>query len=382
MKRILLIHNNYRSTGGEDIAVKNELEMLQRNFEIKTLIYDNKIQNIFDLISFFTLSNTSVNKEIISNVEEFNPDLVYFHNTWFKVSLGIFKYLNNKKIKVMVKIHNFRYDCTKSLDSKKHLINEEFCYACGFSNKNVFSFNKYFNQSYLKSLFSIYFGKKYLKILKNENTYIAVLTSFHKKFLKDRHLKSKNVFVIPNFIQTKKLQMKPNKDYFIYAGRISKEKGIEQMIESFLSSNLNRNSLKIVGDGPLYKNLLKKYNLPNIEFLGTLSNEKTLSLIANSSGVISGTRLYEGQPTLLCEASMLGVPVVFPDTGGIKEFLPSEYDFLYKQFDYESLVNKLNSLTNKKLVNKNTSNAHLHILEKLNEVSIIKIFQEVIASND
>ena len=42
MKRILLIHNNYRSTGGEDIAVKNEIEMLQRNFEIKTLIYEIK----------------------------------------------------------------------------------------------------------------------------------------------------------------------------------------------------------------------------------------------------------------------------------------------------------------------------------------------------
>ena len=382
MKRILLIHNNYRSTGGEDIAVKNELEMLQRNFEIKTLIYENKIQNIFDLISFFTLSNISVNKEIIKNVEEFNPDLVYFHNTWFKVSLGIFKYLNNKKIKVMIKIHNFRYDCTKSFDSKKHLVNEEFCYACGFSNKSVIRFNKYFKESYLKSLFSIYFGKKYLKIIKNENTYIAVLTSFHKKFLKDIHLKSKNVFVIPNFIQTKKILMKSNRDYFIYAGRISGEKGVEQMIETFLSSNLYRNNLKIVGDGPLYKYLSKKYNLPNIEFLGLLSNEKTLSLIANSSGVISATRLYEGQPTLLCEASMLGVPVVFPDSGGIKEFLPSEYDFLFNQFDYESFLNKLNLLTNKKLVNKNVRNAHLHIVEKLNEVSIIKIFQEVITSND
>ena len=98
----------------------------------------------------------------------------------------------------------------KSFDSKKHLINEEFCYACGFSNKSVFSFNKYFNESYLKSLFSIYFGKKYLKILKNENTYIAVLTSFHKKFLKDRYSKSKNVFVILTLFK-QKLQMKSNK---------------------------------------------------------------------------------------------------------------------------------------------------------------------------
>ena len=30
MKKILLVHNNYRLQGGEDIAVKNELKLLEK----------------------------------------------------------------------------------------------------------------------------------------------------------------------------------------------------------------------------------------------------------------------------------------------------------------------------------------------------------------
>ena len=48
-----------------------------------------------------------------------------------------------------------------------------------------------------------------------------------------------------------------------------------------------------------------------------------------SKVVISATKLYEGQPTLLCEATMNYIPVIFPNSGGINEFLPKNYKFLY-----------------------------------------------------
>ena len=66
MKKLLVIHNNYRQQGGEDIAVLNELELLENNFQVKTLFYENKIKSIFDILAFFTLSNKSVNKDLIS----------------------------------------------------------------------------------------------------------------------------------------------------------------------------------------------------------------------------------------------------------------------------------------------------------------------------
>ena len=202
MKKILIIHNKYRDEGGEDIAVSNEIELLKKNFDVRVIIYKNKIKSISDILSLIFLTNYSLNKEIMNTVNKFNPDIVYFNNTWFRISLGIFKKLIANNSKILIKLHNFRYNCTKSLLSERHLDGEEFCPACGFSQYKLHSFNKYFKESYLKSLFAIYFNKKYIKILQNNKISIAVLTEFHKNFLSRKYGIKDNVYVIPNFINS------------------------------------------------------------------------------------------------------------------------------------------------------------------------------------
>ena len=47
-----------------------------------------------------------------------------------------------------------------------------------------------------------------------------------------------------------------------------------------------------------------------------------MKMINESKAVVTATKLYEGQPTLLCEASVSSVPSIFPDYGGISEFFP------------------------------------------------------------
>ena len=101
-------------------------------------------------------------------------------------------------------------------------------------------------------------------------------------------------------------------DYLVYAGRISNEKGVEDLIKSFLLSNSKKISLKIIGDGPELNKLKEKYVNENIIFLGKLSNSETINIIKNSRAVVTATRLLEVQPTLLCEASINSIPSIFP----------------------------------------------------------------------
>ena len=378
MKKLLVIHTEYQEKGGEDIAVRNEIDFLSKYFETDELIFSNVIDNyLLQTVNFFRNKNSKSLKIIDKKIEKFKPDIVYIHNTWFKVSLGIFDLLEKKKKKPILKIHNFRYDCTKSQFISKHVSNGETCNACGLENNNRF-FNKYFENSYIKSFFVNHYGKKYFEILKSYNLEIVVLTKFHEKYFKEINLVKNNITVIPNIIELTTVDKNQNNNYFIYAGRISKEKGVKELIEAFNKLNLKETKLKIIGNGP-DKNKLIKYNQnPNVEFIDFLPNEKILELIKNSIAVVTATKLYEGQPTLLCEASAMGIPSIFPRTGGINEFFPENYQLSYEQFNYDDLKEKMINVVDLS-IRKKIGNDNKIFLEKLlNRNEIIEKIENLV----
>ena len=47
-------------------------------------------------------------------VRDFKPEIAYVHNTWYKGSLSVFHTLSKLKIPYFIKLHNFRYFCTKT----------------------------------------------------------------------------------------------------------------------------------------------------------------------------------------------------------------------------------------------------------------------------
>ena len=341
MKKILFIHTFYQNKGGEDIAVENELNLLKEVFEVETLFFSNNIKNYFlEFFSFVLNRNIKIQRLLNQKISEFQPDIVYVHNTWFAASLGIFDVLKKRDVKVLLKLHNLRFNCTRTYLSKKHFENDNICLCCGKKREDLGFFNKYFEESFLKSLYVTRYGKKYFKILNEMDLTILVLTSFHKKFLESLSIKNK-IEIFPNYIDvTKNTVKRKNLPYLVYAGRISQEKGVEELIHAFLNSGMDDYKLKIIGNGPLLKSLLD-IEYENIEFLGEVENQEVLKIIQNSLCVITATKLYEGQPTLLCEASSLGVPSIFPNTGGISEFFPRDYSLTFEQFNYKDLESKI-----------------------------------------
>ncbi len=383
MKKILIVHNNYRSIGGEDIAVQSEVSFLKKHYEVETLFFQNDKKNF--LINIFSLlfgSNFQSNKKIEDVINKFKPDLAYIHNTWFKASLGIFKILNKNGITTFIKLHNFRYYCTKNYLSSKHLGNKKICEACGLNHKSLGYFNKYFQESYFKSFAVNKFGKKYIKVLKNNNNKILVLTEFHKNFLTNLGVDQNKIFIYPNYIDfadTKSETHRDSDEYIIYAGRVSEEKGVEDLIKSFIDVDIPNFKLKIVGDGPILKRLIRTYkdNTNFIEFIGEKSNKEVIKLILNSRAVVTATKLYEGQPTLLCEASAMGIPSIFPITGGIKEFFPDNYPLSFEQFNYEDLKEKFKLLEDKNKMRYIGKNNQDYLKKILNTENLKDSFEKI-----
>ena len=95
--KILIIHNKYKIFGGEDSNIIDEIELLSRENDLEYLEFDNNQRlNLYDLLCFVTSKNYMANKLVKEKIKEFNPDVVYVHNTWFKAGLGLFKNYRRK----------------------------------------------------------------------------------------------------------------------------------------------------------------------------------------------------------------------------------------------------------------------------------------------
>ena len=383
MKKILVINTKYKKFGGEDSNFVEEIKFLKKFYNVDYLNFDNSEKlNIYDVIGFFTLSNPSINKVLKLKLKSFKPDVVYVHNTWFKANLGIFNILIKENVEVILKIHNFRFACTDTFRASKHFNGQEFCYKCGNKNKSLIGFNKYFENSYIKSFFVNLYGKKYINILRNYNLKIIALNEFSKNYLIKKGVNKSKVFTNYNSFEiSKNNSYSADSEYVVYAGSLVEQKGVQELLESWKESKINL-KLLVIGTGQLENKILNNNPSKNIEFLGFLKNEKVIDLIKSSRAVITATKIFEGQPRLISEASAYGVPSIYPSFGGLDEYFPENYKLSFKQFDYQDLVEIILLLQNKQLLKEESNKIFNFINENMSLNILNKNLESIFNSNE
>ncbi len=352
MKKILLINTEYREYGGEDANIKDELNLLSKYFDVEFINFSNSSNNLSSILGFISSNNHSSNKILYRKISSFKPDVLYVHNTWFKANLGVFKISKKLNLPIIVKIHNYRFDCGRFFLKKNHLRDELFCNKCSMRKSDSFYLNKYYKASLIKSLLLTLYSKRYFNIIKNNDIQIACLNNFQKNYLIRLGIdKSKlNILHNPMPINVTKNTFDFDSSYALYAGRIDSSKGVDLLINAWLNSKMKDIRLKIIGEGELLKFLVNKYRNEKIDFLGNISNVEAIKEIKNSRAVLTATKMYEGQPRLLAEASSMGIPSIFPNFGGMAEYFPSNYLLSFEQYNYKDLIEKINLLQDKKLL--------------------------------
>lgn len=378
--KILVLHNKYQISGGEDTVVQNEVELLRRNgHQVELVYFDNsEIKGLLNTLKaavevLYSFSASARLKPIISS---FKPDVIHVHNFFPKLSPSVFYLAQKMQIPIVQTIHNFRMICPSAI-----LMHEEKIFESSLHQRFAFTAvaKKVYRGSYLQTfVLALHnFVHNQIGTWKSKVDGLIFLTDFAKeKFLSSKlRLNNENLFIKPNFVEDQGFNYQ-RETHFLFVGRLSTEKGIDLLLEAFSQSP---HQLKIIGTGPL-ENMVREASdkHTNIEFLGKQPHDAVIEYMKNCRALVFPSIWYEGMPMTIIEAFSTGCPVIASDLGAMKNLISHEYNGVkFEVNDTQALINSLDSVTEHMPENARNTFLENYNSEK-NYSELIAIYTEVI----
>jgi len=306
----------------------------------------NKPLGIFQQIknSLKILYSLEAKNKISKLLTEWKPDIVHLNNFAHQISPSILSVFKKHKIPAVMTLHDYKLVCpTYSM-----LLHKKPCERCK-NGKYYYCFvNKCTKNSKVKSFVNtleMYLHHKVLKIYNKINIFISP-SKFLMKKVKEMGF-NRDIVYLPNFVDLEKY--KPSYDFkdriIVYFGRLSKEKGVDTLINAVKNLDVK---LKIVGGGPDGDKLINKVkveNVSNIYFLSYKEEKELIDIIRESLFVVIPSEWYENNPRSVLESFALGKPVIGARIGGIPELvIDGETGFTFKTGDSTDLREKIKYL--------------------------------------
>ena len=368
--RVLLVNKFYYPRGGDCVVVMNTEKLLRENgvdVQVFAMDYPQNLpthyQNYFpSQVSFGggmskqwqalkrTLGMGDVKDSFNAVLDDFKPDVVHLHNIHSYLSPVVGELAHQRGIRVVWTLHDYkllcpRYDC---------LLGGKPCEKCFTGAKHNVLLRKCMKGSLAAS------GVAWLEALKwnrhqlEKNTDVFLCPSeFMAKKMVAGGFAPEKVKVLNNFLDPVKLRRyqaidnnEPREDYYCFVGRLSSEKGIEDLLEA--AAHLPYR-LKVAGSGTLEPAMRIKYaDKENIQCLGMLDAPDVAQLLAHARFSIVPSQWYENNPLSVVESLCAGTPVAGTDMGGIPELIDDSNGIVFQSFDKEALTNSITMAMSRK----------------------------------
>ncbi len=337
-----VIHFSVRD---ENISETEDLKYFVNPIQYKDVSFFTKLKNIKRFI-YSAEAKENLEKLIL----EKKPDIAHLHIFYGRLSNSILPVLKKYNIPTVMTVHEYRMLCPiyTMLDKEGNIC--EKCANGNYIHCVLKKCNKgdIFNSTI--SAFECFIRDKFFPYEKHIDKFIMV-----SKFIMDRHIKYKpelkeKAVQIYNFVNSdfkKELKFLHN-NYYLYFGRLSREKGLFTLIKAW--KNFPDLYLKIVGTGDLEKEIRDFINtnkINNINLLGYKYGVELKEIIENAKFVIVPSEWYENNPMSLIESFSEGTPVIGAEIGGIPELVKNGITgFLFKPKNIDSLIQSIKKAEN------------------------------------
>ena len=389
--KVLLAHNHYHPPSGENIVFNNEKELL-RKYGVEVVTYERSNTEIDEFgpyqkvkLALTAVWSKNTYAQISKLIQQTSPQIAHFHNTFPLISPSAYAACQDHGVPVVQTLHNYRLICPGAMLHR----NGHPCEDC--VGKNLFQ--AVLHRCYKNSFFATAALCRMLQKNRRRGTYHKLVNRYIalSDFAVSRMTMGgfpKHKFIVkPNFLPSiTTLETTPDKKrgYAIYAGLLSKEKGVRTLVPAW--KHIDYLPLKVIGDGPLRRELEKeaeRYGL-NIEFLGYRSHEEVIKIVQQASLQVIPSEWYETFGMVVIEAYQCGIPVVASRIGSLAEIvIDGQSGLLFEPGNAQDLAQKINMLvTNTDLASKLADRARRIFDERYTEDRnfeiLIDIYQRAI----
>jgi glycosyltransferase involved in cell wall biosynthesis len=287
---------------------------------------------------------------IINKINETETALIICHNVYHKYPMAdLLKAIKERtSAKLVLIFHDYKavcprcnlYNgeriCTDCTDGKFMNVIKHRCRNKSLLQSSVLAVDSYYNNSY-RNVYS------YPDIFITPSHFMA--KQLNKMGFNHEIKVIHNPINISQFKRTKK--MNGLQQTVLYAGRFSKDKGIELFLEA--ASKLKKVKFLIAGVGDLIE-MVKKAGkeMANVEYLGSLNRDQLFDAFDRSDFLVLPSIWFENNPMIIIEAMTYGLAVIGSDIGGIPELINEGRGYLFdplKPSSLPELIQQLGAMT-------------------------------------
>lgn len=287
--------------------------------------------------SFTTIYSRDNRQKIAHILDVFQPDIVHLHNYNFQLTPSILPEIKQRGIKIVYTAHDSQLVCPyhRLYNFQKDII----CDKCTNGRFIHCTLDRCFDGSLLKSLLGTFESYLYHGLAFYNKYFDAVISP--SPFLASYLQKSYRgeIHILPNFINDPKLLLgREKRNFMLYFGRISKEKGIIQILPILESLGIE---IKIIGPIPEETEITGS---SNIHFLGPKYGLELFEYIADAKFVIQPSKGYENCPMSVIESFACGTPVIAPNHSGFRDLIEDGKNGFLVRFDQPDIGTILKEL--------------------------------------
>jgi glycosyltransferase involved in cell wall biosynthesis len=313
--RVLVVHNRYRSAmpSGENRVVDDEVEMLRdAGVNVETFF-----RNSDDIADFSPLQRATLAISPTYNVEavrafrrviaDRRPDIVHLHNPFPLISPWVVRAAKQAGVPVAQTVHNYRFACPNGLFYRDGQVCED-CADKAFPWPAVQ--HGCYQGSRSSSLAMAVAARSHRSTWALVDRFLCV-SEFVAEKLARAGVEGERIIVKYNAVDDPGPPA-PLGEGFVFAGRLSDEKGVEHLLEAWSLSGLGtQTTLTIAGDGPLRSAVeVEAARTAGLRYVGQVDREQIGALVRSSRAVVVPSGCFEALPTNVLEAYAAGRPAI------------------------------------------------------------------------